>query len=83
MTSQFALNIYAASLCDEAMEFEKMEKEIKDLRDQISSNKPVCPICQKQMRQINYQGYYDSFSYWSCGCEKFENPDEKASGAYA
>ena len=83
MTSKFALNIYGANLCDEAMEFERMEKEIVALKAKLSSKKPICPICQSEMKSINYQGYYDQFSFWECGCEKFEKADYEQSGQYA
>lgn len=82
-TSQFALNLYAAACVDEAMEFERMEKEIKELKEKISSGKPVCPFCLSEMKAINYSGYYDSFSFWECNCEKFDKPDYKQSGQYA
>lgn len=82
-TSQFALNLYAAGCVDEAMEFERMEKEICELKEKFSSGKPVCPFCLTQMRAIEYKGYYDSFPLWTCRCEKFEKPDDTAHGAYA
>jgi len=82
-TSQFALNLYAANCVDEAMEFEKMEKEIRELKEKISSRKPVCPFCLVEMKAIEYHGYYDSFPMWECHCDKFEKPDNTAYGAYA
>lgn len=81
-TSQFALNIYAAGCVDEGIEFERMEKEIRELKDKISSGKPICPYCLAEMKAINYHGYYDSFSMWECRCEKFEKPDGDAYGQY-
>jgi tRNA(Ile2) C34 agmatinyltransferase TiaS len=81
--SQFALNLYAANCVDEALEFEKMEKEIQELRAKISSSKPICPFCLVEMKAIEYKGYYDSFPMWECRCDKFEKPDYTAHGAYA
>ena len=83
MTSKFALNIYGADLCDEALEFERMEKEIALLKGKLSSNKPICPICLVEMKSINYRGYYERFSFWECKCEEFEEPDYEQSGEYA
>jgi hypothetical protein len=82
-TSQFALNLYAANCVDEAMEFEKMEKEIKQLKEKLSSRKPVCPFCLVEMSAIQYKGYYEKFPMWECCCEKFEEPDGTERGAYA
>jgi hypothetical protein len=82
-TSQFALNLYAAACVDEGMEFERMEKEIKELKEKISSGKPVCPFCLVEMKTVDYCGYYDSFCFWECRCEKFDKPDAKSSGQYA
>lgn len=31
--------------------------------------KPVCPYCKVEMTPINFEGYYESFSYWACDCE--------------
>jgi tRNA(Ile2) C34 agmatinyltransferase TiaS len=82
-TSQSALNLYAAGCVNEAMEFEKMEKEILELKEKFSSGKPVCPFCLTEMKSIEYKGYYDSFPMWECRCDKFEKPDHTAHGAYA
>jgi len=82
-TSKSALNIYSADLCDEAMEFERMEKEIISLKEKLSSKKPICPNCLAEMKSINYTGYYDQFSFWECECEKFENADYEQNGQYA
>lgn len=82
-TSQFAWNLYAAGCVDEAMEFEKMEKEIRELKEKLSSGKPVCPFCLAEMKAIEYKGYYESFPMWECRCEKFEKPDYTSHGAYA
>lgn len=83
MTSKFALNIYCADLCDEGMEFERMEKEIVLLKEKLSSNKPICPICLSEMHSVNFAGYYESFSFWECECEKFETAEYEQHGAYA
>lgn len=34
---------------------------------------PVCPYCKTIMKTINYQGFYDVFSFWRCECIHFEN----------
>ena len=43
---------------------------------------PICPFCKTEMEPVNYEGYYDSFSYWACECEEFPNV-EKSYGEYA
>ena len=30
--------------------------------------KPICPLCNKEMHVVKYKGYYDSFVYWECSC---------------
>lgn len=74
--------IYAAGLCDEGMEFDRMKKELEVLKARISSINPCCPFCLKEMSPVNYRGYYDEFSFWECGCDSFEKA-EKQTGAYA
>lgn len=75
-------NIIIAGLADEYLEFNRMRAEIEALKAVIASGEPVCPICKTKMEKINYTGYYDEFSYWSCQCEKFED-GEKVCGCYA
>lgn len=29
---------------------------------------PICPYCETQMEIINFEGYFESFPYWSCVC---------------
>jgi hypothetical protein len=43
---------------------------------------PICPFCKSKMEPVNYQGYYDTFSFWECNCLLFEN-GFKHVGAYA
>ena len=43
---------------------------------------PICPYCKATMEPENYEGYYDSFSCWTCDCEKIPNA-EKTYGEYA
>jgi len=48
--------------------------------------KPVCPICNTQMRVDKYKGYYDEFNSWVCDCsDKDLEPylDGTSKGAYA
>ena len=54
---------------------EAMEKEPEKLTAAVDSGLPVCPICKCAMKQRYYRGYYDSFSYWECGCESFPDAD--------
>lgn len=45
---------------------------------------PICPYCKIEMNPARYVGYYESFDYWSCNCDKL--PDSKKSeyiGSYA
>lgn len=74
--------IMASGLVDDGIEVEAMEAELQRLQGLIASGAPVCPVCKTAMKQNNYEGYYDSFSYWGCDCETF--PDGKTwHGAYA
>ena len=58
-----------------------------DMEEKQSGNKkyPKCPFCKAIMKPCEFVGYYDSFIYWECQCNKF--PDDidvhKAKGAYA
>jgi tRNA(Ile2) C34 agmatinyltransferase TiaS len=67
--------IIAAGLVDEGVAFEKLEKRCVELEKLISLNKPVCPFCKKELTPEQYKGYYDSFDYWGCDCDKL--PDSK------
>ena len=31
--------------------------------------RPVCPHCSTEMEPRHFVGYYESFSFWECGCE--------------
>jgi hypothetical protein len=74
--------IMAAGLVDDGIAVEAMETQLAELRALVASNKPVCPICRTEMRQQNYQGYYESFGYWGCDCVEFPSANTW-SGAYA
>jgi transposase-like protein len=79
---QYLSNIIAAGLVDEGMEFDELTTRIRQLEDQIQSNKPVCPYCKQSMIPMNYVGYYDSFAHWNCECyELLEGKTHK--GCYA
>jgi len=80
--SDAGTRIMAAGLVEEGMEFERMERELQNLKNTIKGNVPVCPHCMKQMNTVNYVGYYDSFSYWECNCGHFDD-GRRATGAYA
>ena len=43
---------------------------------------PICPYCKVAMKEIAYQGYYDSFDHWECNCSELQNA-RKYLGAYA
>jgi len=88
--------IYISAICSDAyptMRSEDSEKvtelyeelkELRKLKELINNNKPVCPYCKKEMIPVNYKGYYDSFPYWECECDKFEGKDvELYKGRYA
>jgi transposase-like protein len=69
--SDLGTRIIGAGLVDDGIAVEAMEKEVAELRSVIAAAKPVCPICKTGMKQQNYRGYYDSFSYWECDCPEF------------
>lgn len=80
--SDLGTKIMAVGLVVEGMAVEILEQELNDLSAKVESGVPVCPVCKITMRQRNYNGYYDAFSYWECDCEHFENGSDW-SGAYA
>ena len=59
--------------------FSDMVKEAAAVNE---NSNPVCPICKSEMQKVNFNGYYDRFSYWECSCENFPGGRE-CSGAYA
>jgi len=61
--------IMSAGLVDEGIEYERMEKEIEELKAKLGSGKLICPMCKEEMAPFNYKGYYDDFSGWKCACE--------------
>jgi transposase-like protein len=80
--SELGTRIICAGLVDDGMAVEDMERELAKLRELVTSTRPVCPVCKSEMNQKNYQGYYDSFSYWGCDCVEFPGANTW-SGAYA
>jgi hypothetical protein len=79
--SDLGTRIIAAGLVDDGIAVESIEKSLADLTAAVASGSPVCPVCQCVMKQQNYKGYYDSFSYWECDCKQF--PDANTwNGAY-
>lgn len=80
--SDLGTKIMAAGLVAEGIAVETLELELNQLKDAVATGVPVCPVCECAMRQQNYKGYYESFSYWDCGCERFED-GHNWSGAYA
>jgi tRNA(Ile2) C34 agmatinyltransferase TiaS len=79
--SELGTKIIASGLVDEGVEVEMLQKELESLRRIIEDGKPICPICKRQMKPVNFKGYYDEFSYWECGCKKFVN-GENVGGMY-
>lgn len=73
----------AAGLVEEGMRFEEMEREIARLNGLLASSRPVCPSCKAEMKQCNFKGYYDEFSYWDCRCGYPVSGAEEHWGAYA
>jgi hypothetical protein len=71
--NDMSIKILAAGLVDEGLYIEELEKKYKELQDIISKNIPTCPVCKKNMTPQNFSGYYDSFSFWECNCEKFSD----------
>ena len=80
--SDLGTRIICAGLVDDGITVEDLEREVISLRALVASKKPVCPICSKEMRPVNFKGYYESFSFWACECESFTDATE-ARGAYA
>ena len=31
----------------------------------------ICPICMTILKKVNYEGYYDKFSFYQCNCKSF------------
>ena len=80
--SERGTRIMAAGLVDDGMAVEAMEKELEKLTAAVASGSPMCPICKCVMKQQNYRGYYDSFSYCECDCAEFPGANTW-NGAYA
>ena len=80
--SDLGTRIIAAGLVDDGIAVEAIEKSLADLTAAVASGSPVCPVCKCAMKQQNYQGYYDSFSYWGCDCVEFPGASTW-SGVYA
>ena len=80
--SDLGTKIMCAGLVDEGIAVESIESELKTLKQTVASGKPVCPMCMAEMKPVNYSGYYESFSFWECKCERFEEA-EKQTGAFA
>lgn len=68
--SEIGTTIMAAGLCDEGIEFEKIEGELLRLQNLLKSKLPICPHCLVVLEPFSYSGYYDSHCGWSCNCEK-------------
>jgi tRNA(Ile2) C34 agmatinyltransferase TiaS len=71
--SDLGTKIMAAGLVAEGLAVEILEQEFHELTEVVARSVPVCPACQSAMRKTNYEGYYESFSYWACDCEYFED----------
>ena len=80
--SEIQKQMFINNMVDEAIYFEKVCTDLDVLKSEISKGKPVCPHCKESMREVNYVGYYDKFSFWECGCDNFKDACEQ-SGAYA
>lgn len=80
--SDLGTRIMAAGLVDDGIAVEAIEKAMAELTTAVASGMPMCPICKCVMRQRNYKGYYDSFSYWECDCQEFPGAGTW-NGAYA
>lgn len=76
---------YDVTMVDCAFEFERVVKELNELKEKVESGKPVCPHCKKVMSKVEYKGYYDSGDYWECECVWDEDAEdvEHRRGAYA
>jgi len=80
--SDLGTRIICAGLVDDGVAVEAMEKELSELKAVVASGKPVCPICQSEMKAVNYKGYYEAFSFWECKCQSFSEA-ESQHGAFA
>lgn len=68
--SDLSIKIIGAGLAIEGITVENMEKELIRLRQIIANKEPVCPHCKEKLKPYSFEGYYDSFCYWGCDCEK-------------
>lgn len=66
---------------DEGMLVEDLLSMTKGTLAKLSAEGPVCPTCREAMVRRTFKGYYESFSYWDCGCED-EVTGEIHKGAY-
>ncbi len=57
--------------------------ELRTLRKLVADKKPVCPHCKTVMKAVEYEGYYDSFSYRGCNCDALPEVEETWKGGYA
>ena len=53
----------------------ELQEKVTELQEAISSKKPVCPYCHKEMEEILFTHYYNSDGYacWECSCDKLPN----------
>ena len=78
---QNAVNhLLAEGLIEEGCELDNLLTNMK-----VRTGRPVCPHCQEEMLESRYEGYYDEFDMWSCGCDEFPKGIDKeiGSGSYA
>lgn len=70
------INVMWSKICDYRRKIAIWNEAMNKMRDRLDGKgNPVCPICKEEMKKNNYEGYYEAFSYWSCGCEHFDDVD--------
>ncbi len=70
-----ALSLMGENRVDEGMLIEELLRENERITSEIKKG-PVCPVCKTKMFRVYYNGYYDSFAYWSCNCGDDDIPIE-------
>lgn len=68
-----ALCLYVNGHVDEGAALELHIIALQE-RDAKIGDKPVCPHCREPLVRCKYNGYYDSFEYWDCGCFEGDIP---------
>ena len=70
-------------LVDSVTSLEEIRLALDEAED-VELGVPVCQHCGLPMHACRYEGYYESFDYWDCGCGRKPGAvDNVIMGAYA